>query len=128
MWSRLMLARAEYDQTVGAMTRAQVLTAYAWDAAAGDLVPVWLMTVASESVFNGDDELARADLQPEMGQESQGMVAPGKRGVASARGWWQWWGGRRCCRRRASRAGGLAQEGQVIFRLTTRSCLWRSAR
>ena len=72
MWSRLMLARAEYDQTVGAMTRAQVLTAYAWDAAAGDLVPVWQMTVASESVFNGDDELARADLQPEMARKVKG--------------------------------------------------------
>ena len=74
MWSRLMLARAEYDQTVGAMTRAQVLTAYAWDAAAGDLVPVWQMTVASESVFNGDDELARADLQPEMARKVKGWV------------------------------------------------------
>lgn len=74
MWARLLVARADYDQSVGAMTRASVVTAYAWDAAAGNLVQVWQATAKSESVFDSSDQIAREAMQPAAAKDARGWV------------------------------------------------------
>ncbi len=50
VWGTLLVAAAEYDQSVGAMSRSQVTTAYAWDG--HSLVEVWSATTYSEAVWN----------------------------------------------------------------------------
>lgn len=74
MWSRLLVTRSDYDQSVGAMTRASVVTAYAWDAAAANLVQVWQATARSESVFDSSDQIARDAMQPAAAKAARGWV------------------------------------------------------
>ena len=50
MWGTLLVAAAEYDQSVGAMSKSRVTTAYAWDGR--NLVEVWSATTRSEAVWN----------------------------------------------------------------------------
>jgi hypothetical protein len=63
IWATLILAEAEYDQSVGALSKATVSTAYAWNGR--QLVEVWSATTRSESVWNtgwseGGGDLARS--------------------------------------------------------------------
>ncbi|OPZ65478.1 MAG: hypothetical protein BWY85_00550 [Firmicutes bacterium ADurb.Bin506] len=74
MWARLLVAKADYDQSVGAMTRASVITAYAWDATASDLVQVWQATTKSESVFDSSDQIVREAMQPALAKTAKGWV------------------------------------------------------
>jgi hypothetical protein len=50
VWGTLLVAAAEYDQSVGAMSKSTVTTAYAWDGR--NLVEVWSATTRSEAVWN----------------------------------------------------------------------------
>ncbi len=50
MWGTLLVAAAEYDQSVGAMSKSKVTTAYAWNGR--NLVEVWSATTRSEAVWN----------------------------------------------------------------------------
>lgn len=50
IWGVLLVAAAEYDQSVGALSRSTVTTAYAWDGR--KLVEVWSATTQSEAVWN----------------------------------------------------------------------------
>ncbi|MEA4883618.1 MAG: hypothetical protein VB144_08185 [Clostridia bacterium] len=50
VWGSLILAHAEYDQTMGAMSKSRVSTAYAWNGV--NLAEVWSAATASESVWN----------------------------------------------------------------------------
>lgn len=50
VWGTLLVAAAEYDQSVGALSKSTVTTAYAWDGR--NLVEVWSATTRSEAVWN----------------------------------------------------------------------------
>lgn len=52
IWGVLLAAVAEYDQSVGAMSKSKVTTAYAWDGR--KLIEVWSATTQSETVWNLD--------------------------------------------------------------------------
>ncbi len=61
VWGTLLVAVAEYDQSLGAMAKSQVTTAYAW--LGRRLVEVWSATTRSEAVWNSAWDAPR-ELKP----------------------------------------------------------------
>lgn len=72
VWRRILVATADYNQSIGAMSRALVNTAYVWDGT--HLVQVWQATVTSESVFDTGDETTRKSMLPSVAAKAQGWM------------------------------------------------------